>query len=1769
MRMTVHVRRWGWAICLSLASGAALAQSVRSGWGSTPYADELGTGVTFRVWAPNATNVAVRGDFNTWTETALIGEGGGRWSVDMPDATVGQQYRYFINGTTNKRDPRARRVTNSGTNGVSYIYDSEAFDWGGTSQPKPARKDTVIYQMHVGTFAGSPTPRTFDHATNLLDHVASLGVNVVQVMPVSEFAGSQSWGYNPADLFAIESSYGGPDAFKRFVRACHERGMAVFVDVVHNHYGPSDLSMWRFDGWYQGTYGGIYFYNDTRANTPWGGTRPDYGRAEVRSFIRDHIMMLVNEYRIGGFRWDAPYYIINSDQGHNQTGEHMLRDINWELSQNYSYVQRIAEDNAFDYSMNFQGQWDVASRWSLHGQVTTASDANRNMFTVRNLLRDWASHNRVLFSEAHDYVASNHGRSRLPSEIDTGNPESMFARKRSLLAAGLVMTAPAIPMIFQGQEMLETQAFHDNVPLRWERTNTFAGIVRAYADLIHVRRNLRGGTKGLKGTGINVHHVDNNNKVVGFIRWDAGGQTDDVVVIANMANREWTNGTYAIGFPANGVWYRHFNSDSTNYQADFGDVGASQLVVSNGEARVNMGRYSVQIFTREAPTGEPDGPGLPLVSTAPIHGISNSVAFGGGEVADDGGAPVTERGLVWSASPAPTTNDQRQATGAGTGHFTNTLSGLTSGTVVYVRAYAINSEGAAYGSEISFVAGVAPSVSAVPLVGGVAVLEAEWFAENISPRSDHQWVFTNDVAGFSGDGFMHALPDTNFAFTNWPVTSPELRYPVVFNHATTHYVWVRGYGFDGTSDSVHWGLNGATNASAGLNWTNYNQWVWTNRVTAGSVATLNITSTGTNMVQLWMREDGARIDRVAIATNAGFRPRIGNAWHIPGEDEPVGQYAMRTPFAVIYSNTAVTIFSGNQFQGGGSAGDQTLSGSTVYYKHVTSSVWSAAAMAFHSTSGNNKYYAGVIPAGLFQPGDTVEYYVRINYTDFLPTYLFAENGAPQETDEESVARAQPYRYSVLNTPSAGFPSPSDWRDINIYQIFTDRFFDGDPSNNTAHPGADYVPSAGNRVHGGDFKGIERKLDYIKALGANAIWIKPIHLNVGNAAYHGYNAHDFYELAPNLGTMDELRSMVAAAHARGMYVVLDIVCNHQGRRIDSTDAGFPAYNAAGYTPRWTDGTEYPPPFNSLDDYHPYGHVDNYSDPTQVVLGELNGLDDLKTETLRVRTNLVEIFKFWIELADLDGFRLDTVKHVEIDFWPFFNSEIRAFATAMGKTNFIQFGEMFDTTEAGNGRFTGTQAGGGYANDTVLNFPLYGKVGSVFASASGNTKQIEDHYNAIPANYHPDSWMRLVNFLDNHDVRRFMHSSGANGNTNRLQLALSFLYTSRGIPNLYYGTEQNFNGGDDPENREDMFDGEYEQGPSLGDNFDMTKGEYLQVARLNNFRRLYPSLRTGEHVNRWNDNDSPGLFAYSRRLMSITQEVLVVLNTAGSAQTLTNRNTIYPAGTELVNLYNTNEIIVVVSTTTPPVTVQGTSHKVFVARNQWRPLDPVVRQQAPGHGAASVSPTGSLVLTFSKPMDTNSVQGAFRLDPPATGSFGWSVDRTVLTFTPSGPAGLWPNTRYTIRVETNAVDLVDGNGLFAPYESFIETASYTDTDGDGTPDWWMSGQFGQPTGAVANLTMAWQDADGDGLSNLDEYVADTLPTDSNSVFQIEGLSIDSVTVWSSLGRSYDIEANNITDDVWSVVVSNQIGTGNWLIIPESNHPPTRWYRSRVRLRGGVSP
>ena len=588
---------------LIVASGSAFAQSARPGLGSWPHPG----GTTFRVWAPNAQSAAVAGEFNDWHAAPMARDAdGGTWSLDVAGARPGQRYKYVFNGNIWKRDPRARQVTHS--SGDSVVYDPNAFDWGADRAPDVPRNELVIYQLHVGTFAGKNPPATFDDAIPFLDHVRDLGCTAVEPLPVNEFPGGRSWGYNLCDPFAIETDYGGPDAFKRFVRAAHERGLAVFADVVHNHYGPTDLDLWQFDGWSENGLGGIYFYNDGRAHTPWGSTRPDLGRPEVRAFIRDQVFMLADEYRVDGFRWDSVYHLIHTDQGRNDQGIEFLREINAELAAVRPRLLRIAEDHAFEADMGFDVQWDVGHRWALYNQLATAHDPERDLRVVAGTLFDWAGFQRIVFTEAHDYVGVlNDRRSRVPTMIHPEEPESIWARKRALLGAALVLATPGIPMIFQGQEIFETQAFHDDIPLRWDRTNSHAGIVRAYADLIRLRRNLAGTTPGLKGAGVHVHHLDHDNQVVAFVRWDQGGQADDVVCVANFSDVDFDRHDYEIEFPSAGMWYRHFNGDSTRYAPDFRDVGADRVeaVGTPPKAVVAMGRYSIQIFSRNPPAEAP------------------------------------------------------------------------------------------------------------------------------------------------------------------------------------------------------------------------------------------------------------------------------------------------------------------------------------------------------------------------------------------------------------------------------------------------------------------------------------------------------------------------------------------------------------------------------------------------------------------------------------------------------------------------------------------------------------------------------------------------------------------------------------------------------------------------------------------------------------------------------------------------------------------------------------------------------------------------------------------------------------------------------------------------------------------------------------------------------------------------------------------------------------------------------------------------------------
>lgn len=602
-----------------ISLGPLLAQS---GMGAVVTA----AGVRFRVWAPHASKAFVIGSFNNWTEdaTPMHLEENDLWSVDVPEAKVGDEYRYLLhgaNGVQTRIDPYARQVTNSVGNGV--IYDPGAFDWGSDGFQPATGNELVIYELHVGTFnvTEAGRPGTFDSASEKLPFLKSLGINAIGLMPVMEFPGDFSWGYNPSQPFAVKSIYGGPDGLKHFVKAAHEQHIAVIIDVVYNHLGPSDLDLWRFDGWSENGGGGIYFYQDRRAHTPWGDTRPDFGREKVRQYLSDNALMWFEEYHADGVRWDGTAFIrrIGGNDGDPNgdipEGWALMQRINRAIQQCFPGKISIAEDMQGDAQLTrdvaaggagFNAQWDSHFVHAVRNGVIGLDDNSRDVGAVAKAIErrlDMDAFRRVIYTESHDEVAN--GRARVPEEIWPGKVDSWFAKKRSTLGGALVLTSPGIPMLFQGQELLEDRWLQDSVPIDWSRAKEQNGILLMYRDLIALRRNLLQVTRGLCGQNVHLFHCNADAKAIAFHRWDQQGPRDSVVVVANL--RDTNLDDYTIGFPREGLWRTRFNSDSSNYGENFANHTTPDVesCPENCDGlpcsgRISIGPYTVVIFSQDA-----------------------------------------------------------------------------------------------------------------------------------------------------------------------------------------------------------------------------------------------------------------------------------------------------------------------------------------------------------------------------------------------------------------------------------------------------------------------------------------------------------------------------------------------------------------------------------------------------------------------------------------------------------------------------------------------------------------------------------------------------------------------------------------------------------------------------------------------------------------------------------------------------------------------------------------------------------------------------------------------------------------------------------------------------------------------------------------------------------------------------------------------------------------------------------------------------------------
>ncbi|MEO3777847.1 pullulanase-type alpha-1,6-glucosidase [Micromonospora sp. B11E3] len=512
----------------------------------------------------------------------------------------------------------------------------------------------------------------------------------------------------------------------------------------------------------------------------------------------------------------------------------------------------------------------------------------------------------------------------------------------------------------------------------------------------------------------------------------------------------------------------------------------------------------------------------------------------------------------------------------------------------------------------------------------------------------------------------------------------------------------------------------------------------------------------------------------------------------------------------------------------------------------------------------------------------------------------------------------------------------------FYFVLPDRFANGDPRNDSGGLTGDRLstgldPKDKGFYHGGDLKGVMDRLDYIQGLGTTAIWLAPVFKNRPvqgsgddvSAGYHGYWITDFTQVDPHFGTNEDLKKLVRQAHQRGIKVYLDVIVNHtadvikyaentytyvdkktspytdaQGRPFEDRNyadgtRAFPEVDAESfpYTPTFATPADakvkVPAWLNDPTMYHNRGDSTFAGENSEY--GDFFGLDDLWTERPEVVRGMTKIYGDWIADTGVDGFRLDTVKHSNLEFWPQFSQGIARAAEQAGKSDFFMFGEVYSADQ----EVTSTYVRRGGLPAT-LDF-AFQEAARGYSAAGGSAKALADVYarDDLYAARDTDA-TRLTTFLGNHDMGRigsFVAAAGGDdaSQLRRDQLAHQLMFLTRGQPVVYSGDEQGFTGpGGDKDARQDMFASKVPDyldddligtdRTHAGDQYDTSHPLYRTIAELGRLRQDHPALRDGVQVTRY-AADGAGVFAFSRIDPRQRTEYVVAVNNADSAQTVT--------------------------------------------------------------------------------------------------------------------------------------------------------------------------------------------------------------------------------------------------------------------------------------------
>ncbi|MER5312109.1 pullulanase-type alpha-1,6-glucosidase [Streptomyces sp. NPDC002773] len=581
---------------------------------------------------------------------------------------------------------------------------------------------------------------------------------------------------------------------------------------------------------------------------------------------------------------------------------------------------------------------------------------------------------------------------------------------------------------------------------------------------------------------------------------------------------------------------------------------------------------------------------------------------------------------------------------------------------------------------------------------------------------------------------------------------------------------------------------------------------------------------------------------------------------------------------------------------------------------------------------------------------------------------------------------------------AAEPARQDLTREQFYFVLPDRFANGDTANDRggltgSRTQTGFDPTDKGFYQGGDLKGLTQRLDYIKGLGTTAIWMAPIFKNRpvqgtgkdASAGYHGYWITDFTQVDPHFGTNEDLEKLIAAAHAKGMKVFFDVITNHTADTVDYAEQKY-GYRPKGSHP-YLDSTGRP-----FDDRAEIGKVDADSfpytpvqkagdadakapawlnDPTMyhnrgdstwagesAEYGDFVGLDDLWTERPEVVEGMKRIYEKWVRDFKIDGFRIDTVKHVDLDFWTEWATALDAYAKKRGREDFFMFGEVYSADPTVTAPYV-TRG----RLDSTLDFPFQ-DAARAFASQGAGADRLakvfaEDYrYTTDKANAYEQ-----VTFLGNHDMGRigtFLKQDNPNASdtelVRRARLANELMFLSRGNPVIYSGDEQGFTGaGGDKDARQPLFAAEaadYLDDDQLGtdrthatDAYDTTHPVYTSVAELSRLTKTHPALRDGVQQERYAEGS---VYAFSRTDATARTEYLVATNSATTAKTVT-------------------------------VPVDSANFRVLYGGQG-------AAAASGGKATVTVPALSSLVLRAEKPLAAPAVKPAVSLKAPAAGATG---------------------------------------------------------------------------------------------------------------------------------------------------------------------------------------